>query len=180
MTRDVHWCVTIDYQQIANDNIVNQIHGFTIEYGKFILIRCRISTLNWNDESGWSICASFDAKVSFVLKMCSNLRARNYLGRFYNLGPLILLRTKHILSEQKEPFKFKEIQMSGPVFYNLANYFKWMISVYKHWRHFRSRAQNYWCLWLSEALSTWSNPLLTDEFPARFSASVDTRISFTL
>ena len=36
--RDVHWCVTVDYQQIANDNTANQIHGFTIDYGKFILI----------------------------------------------------------------------------------------------------------------------------------------------
>ena len=34
---DVHWCVTVDYQQIANGNIANQIHGFTIDYGKFIL-----------------------------------------------------------------------------------------------------------------------------------------------
>ena len=32
-------CVTVDYQQIGNDNIANQIHGFTIDYGKFILIR---------------------------------------------------------------------------------------------------------------------------------------------
>ena len=31
-------CVTVDYQQIENDNIANQIHGFTIDYGKFILI----------------------------------------------------------------------------------------------------------------------------------------------
>ena len=30
--------VTVDYQQIANDNIANQIYGFTIDYGKFILI----------------------------------------------------------------------------------------------------------------------------------------------
>ena len=43
------------------------------------------------------------------------------------------------------------------------------ISVYKHWRHFRSLAQSYWCVWLAEALSTWSNPLLADEFPTRFS-----------
>ena len=35
--RDVHWCVTVDYQQIENGNIANQIHGFTIDYGKFIL-----------------------------------------------------------------------------------------------------------------------------------------------
>ena len=38
VTGDVHWCVTVDYRQIANDNIANQIHGFTIDYGKFILI----------------------------------------------------------------------------------------------------------------------------------------------
>ena len=37
VTRDVHQCVVVDYQQIANDNIVNQIHGFTIDYGKFTL-----------------------------------------------------------------------------------------------------------------------------------------------
>ena len=36
--RDVHCCVTVDYQQIANGNIANQIHGFTIDYGKFILM----------------------------------------------------------------------------------------------------------------------------------------------
>ena len=34
---DVHWCVTVDYQQIVDSNIANQIHGFTIDYGKFIL-----------------------------------------------------------------------------------------------------------------------------------------------
>ena len=33
----MHWCVTADYQQIVNGNIANQIHGFTIDYGKFIL-----------------------------------------------------------------------------------------------------------------------------------------------
>ena len=37
VTRDVHWCVTVDYQQIANGNIANHIHGFTIDYSKFIL-----------------------------------------------------------------------------------------------------------------------------------------------
>ena len=41
VVRDVHWCVTVDYQQIGNGNIVNQIHGFTIDYGKFILILLR-------------------------------------------------------------------------------------------------------------------------------------------
>ena len=38
VTRDVHWYVTVFYQQIENSNIANQIHGFTIDYGKFILI----------------------------------------------------------------------------------------------------------------------------------------------
>ena len=37
VTRGVHWCVTVFYQQIENSNIANQIHGFTIDYGKFIL-----------------------------------------------------------------------------------------------------------------------------------------------
>ena len=30
---------TVVFQQIDNGNTVNQIHGFTIEYGKFILNR---------------------------------------------------------------------------------------------------------------------------------------------
>ena len=38
MTRDVHWSVTVFYQQIENSNIANQIHGFTTDYSKFILI----------------------------------------------------------------------------------------------------------------------------------------------
>ena len=31
--------LTVDYQHIANGNIANQIRGFTIDCGKFILIR---------------------------------------------------------------------------------------------------------------------------------------------
>ena len=41
VTRYVHWCVTVFYQQIKNSNIANQIHGFTIDCGKFILTRDR-------------------------------------------------------------------------------------------------------------------------------------------
>ena len=37
VTRDVHWCVTGFYQQIEISNVANQIHGFTIDYGKFTL-----------------------------------------------------------------------------------------------------------------------------------------------
>ena len=45
VTRAVHWCVTVFYQQIENSNIANQIHGFTIDYGKFILIYIIMSRL---------------------------------------------------------------------------------------------------------------------------------------
>ena len=34
--------ITVDYQQIVYGNIANQIHGFTIDYGKFILIEIRL------------------------------------------------------------------------------------------------------------------------------------------
>ena len=29
--------ITVDYQQIGYGNIANQIHGFTTDYGKFML-----------------------------------------------------------------------------------------------------------------------------------------------
>ena len=35
--RDVYWCVTVFYEQIENSNVDNQLHGFTIDYGKFII-----------------------------------------------------------------------------------------------------------------------------------------------
>ena len=35
---DANWCVTVFYQRIKNGNIANQIHGFTTDYGKYILI----------------------------------------------------------------------------------------------------------------------------------------------
>ena len=44
--RDVHWCSTVFYQQIENCNIANQIHAFTIDYGKFILIK-NITRIGW-------------------------------------------------------------------------------------------------------------------------------------
>ena len=43
--RDVHWYVTADYQQIGNGNIANEIHGFRIDYGKFILMTVSITQL---------------------------------------------------------------------------------------------------------------------------------------
>ena len=56
VTRDVHECVTVDYQQKANGNIANQIHGFTIDYDKFILI----SNSNWTE---WSTIQGIMARV---------------------------------------------------------------------------------------------------------------------
>ena len=52
VTRDVHWCVTVFYQQIENSNIANQIHGFTIDYGKFILARVVLQHQIFSD-SNW-------------------------------------------------------------------------------------------------------------------------------
>ena len=44
----MHWCITVDYQQIENGNIANQIHGFAIVYGKLILIMIIIhETMNF-------------------------------------------------------------------------------------------------------------------------------------
>ena len=34
--------IAVDYQQIVYGNIANQIHGFTIDYDKYILITIRI------------------------------------------------------------------------------------------------------------------------------------------
>ena len=38
MTGVMGACTAFYQQQIENDNIANQIHGFTVDYGKFILI----------------------------------------------------------------------------------------------------------------------------------------------
>ena len=55
MTRNVHWGVTVFYQQIENDNIANKIHGFTTDYGKFILMAYSVQ---WLSQSDYSICIS--------------------------------------------------------------------------------------------------------------------------
>ena len=79
--RDVHWCVTVDYQQIANDNIANQIHGFTIDYGKFILI----IYIQCVEVSGTPIQPLIFYKVKlfryFMLPEINNLNAHNPLPK---------------------------------------------------------------------------------------------------
>ena len=41
---------TVVYRQIGNGNIANQIQGFTIDYGKFILITHRCNSLKKSKE----------------------------------------------------------------------------------------------------------------------------------
>ena len=41
---------TVVYQQIYNGNIANQIHGFTIDYGKFILKKGLVAGLTFAFE----------------------------------------------------------------------------------------------------------------------------------
>ena len=48
----------------------------------------------------------------------------NYRARFYNAGPLCYISLNPSKNEayknKKEPFKFDDMQMCGPVFFNLA------------------------------------------------------------
>ena len=77
MTRDVHWCVTVDYQQIENDNRANQIHGFTIDYGKFILILyiSQLVSAVWlvNFAGRTLLYGPLKCKVVFVAKLFRDL-----------------------------------------------------------------------------------------------------------
>ena len=59
---DVHLCVTVDYQQIANGNIANQIHGFTIYYGKFILM----IVIDYRYTPGGTVSCGFDRIARLV------------------------------------------------------------------------------------------------------------------
>ena len=61
VTRDVHWCVTVFYQPIENDNIANQINGFTIDDGKFILMDVR------NQSQLSSLALAFFPRASCTL-----------------------------------------------------------------------------------------------------------------
>ena len=58
--RDV--LLTVDYQQIENSNIANQIHRFTIDYGKFILINISI-----NLQAFYHECRSLSGYATHVL-----------------------------------------------------------------------------------------------------------------
>ena len=81
VTRDVHRCVTVFYQQIENGNIANQIHGFTIDYGKFILIIAFVKE-RFHNAVEIDILGIFEGYSS--LQICpspKNFQGRNYSGR---------------------------------------------------------------------------------------------------
>ena len=74
VTPDVHWCVTVNCQQIANGNIANQIHGITIDYGKFILIH---DIIHFSHNSS----PETEAKRSAILFLRTTLHGTQYPGR---------------------------------------------------------------------------------------------------
>ena len=61
---DVRCCVTVDYRPIGNGKIANQIHGFKIDYGKFILILDIAEILIWQ-----FVLISFFANQALSLKI---------------------------------------------------------------------------------------------------------------
>ena len=63
---------TVVYLQIDNGNIANQIHGFTIDYGKFI-VNIYISLLNKDDARSTYISWKFShSKCSFASESFSS------------------------------------------------------------------------------------------------------------
>ena len=86
VTRDVHWCVTVFYQPIENDNTANQIHGFTIDYGKFILIYNRPRSLyiyiSSNMAPRLSGQTSIFGVVSFVSKSLMGIEGQKKVEKF--------------------------------------------------------------------------------------------------
>ena len=82
VTRDVHWCVTVFYQQIENGNIANQIHGFPTDYGKFVLNKI---TPKSRAESRSKMPTNMASKfLKFVYRKCCVHRLR--LQNIYRLN----------------------------------------------------------------------------------------------
>ena len=68
------------YQQIENGNIANQIHGLTIDYGKFILIQNMISGLSGN-KSVLSLTCAVCVTVESVGRRLTYLLLVFYLSK---------------------------------------------------------------------------------------------------
>ena len=78
-------CATVFYPQIENGNIANQIHGFTIDYGKFILIIVIIHQI-FSLARDWSKCvtwANFQNCARCVKDLKDNKDNSLHLGRKY-------------------------------------------------------------------------------------------------
>ena len=71
---DVHWCVTVDYQQIVNSNIANQIHGFTIDYGKSILTLNSSASVKNNFRTLYSLTFLNGLQATKIFQNISNNR----------------------------------------------------------------------------------------------------------
>ena len=80
---------TVVYLQIDNGNIANQIHGFTIDYGKFI-VNIYISLLNKDDARSTYISWKFShSKCSFASEsFSSTITVKWCLECFYSRTPL--------------------------------------------------------------------------------------------
>ena len=89
--RDVHWSVTVDYQQIVNSNIANQIHGFTIDYGKSILTLNSSASVKNNILEQYSLTFLNGLQATKIFQNISNSRV---LAPFANLKK-VMLKTVH-------------------------------------------------------------------------------------
>ena len=104
--RDVHWCVTVFYQQIENSNIANQIHGFTIDYGKFILntlnVRSRGKQLVLFSRESWcfpkltSLPRNHALSVRFVIYLDFHIAKTNKQRRRAGNNCAIVSRSGYI------------------------------------------------------------------------------------
>ena len=102
--RDVYWCVTVDYQQIANGNIANQIHGFTIDYGKFmygLLTKCEVKMAGYWPSSFFCVFMDRDEVEVHKLAKKRTRPISSHLDRtnLVNKGFIIWLLEKFCLRD---------------------------------------------------------------------------------
>lgn len=151
----------------------------TISFIFYTTIRC-FANLKWSSNVRVSTMANLKAEFHQPLL----IQALNMTRRWTFVSWKVTWHVSYSLAwmnffERGEQFSMNETaiktgQASAPI-YNIAK-----ISVYKHWRHFRSRGSKSLVRVVGRRAFELANPLLTDEFPTRFSAGVDTRISFKL
>ena len=84
------------YQQVENGTIANQIHGFTIDYGKFILIQNMISGLSGNKSVLSLTCAVCVMVTSHGNKSVLSLCYGGVCGEALDISTPCLLSFKTI------------------------------------------------------------------------------------